>query len=199
VAESYEQFDEAHAATALDDLSASDERDVAVSLEQPGESHAVASPDEAAGEPYAAVSNRLAEDLFAAAAALGGPDERYVAATPYEEDGESQAATSTDRVDAVPFAIVSHRLDQDLSAAVAALCESRVPGEEADASYEQDEEFEALIAPEAANDEPYVVAEADAEAEAIEGAEAPYEDDGEPYSVESGCDEGDYEERPIAA
>jgi uncharacterized protein (DUF2336 family) len=193
--ESYEQSEEAYVAIALDDLSVPDERDVAVSVEPPGESYAAAS-DEAT---YAAVSNRLAEELFAAAAALGEPDERYVTATPYEEDGELQGAAATDRVDGVPFAIVSHRLDQDLSAAVAALCESRVPGKEADPSYEQDQELDALIAPEAANDEPYVVAEADAEAEALDGAEASYEDDGEPCSVESGVGEDDYEEHPIAA
>jgi uncharacterized protein (DUF2336 family) len=198
-AQSYEQSDEAYAATALDDLNVPHERDAAVSLEQPGESQAAASPDEATGEPYAAVSTRLAEELFAAAAALGGPDEQYVAAPSCEEDGEPQAAAVTDRVDGAPFAIVSHRLDQDLSAAVAALCESRVPGEDADAPYGQDEEFDALIVPEAANDEPHVVAEAGAEAEAFYDAEAPYEDDGEASSFESRYDEENCEERPIAA
>ena len=79
----------------------------------------VAASYEEEGEPYAT-------------AALDGSGEavnELSAAASYGQTAAPHAAASSNEVKGEPFAIVSHRLDEDLFVAVAALSGSRVRGE----------------------------------------------------------------------
>ncbi len=227
-AEFYEEAVEVRVAAALDEK---DEPSVDASYEQDNKPYATALSEEVDGGPYDIVSRKLAEELFAAAAALHEAEVPDVAAS-YEEEGEPyataaldgsgeavnelsaaasygqtaapHAAASSNEVKGEPFAIVSHRLDEDLFVAVAALSGSRVRGERSSTSEDEAEQFDALIVPEAANDELYAKTYAalvsDAPVEALYNPDTFYEEGEESDVADQRHDaDGHYEERPIAA